>query len=127
MNPFKELAILIGGLTGLLAGIGAILYTFGYLVTRAQLNLLGLSGLFEYPNEHFICAIGRVPGRGCVSSRRTSEEGPYVKLPGPASWIPLFVLTTLYALRSEATTDQGRPFSGSYRPSRPLPGAGPYL
>ncbi len=54
MNLFKGVAIFIGWLTGSLAGIGAILYACGYLVTRAQLNLLGLYGFFEYSNEHFL-------------------------------------------------------------------------
>lgn len=54
MGLFRAAALFIGGLTGSLAGIGALLYASGYLVTRAQLNLLGLHGLFEYGNEQFV-------------------------------------------------------------------------
>lgn len=54
MNLFKGIAIFIGWLTGSLAGIMAISYACGYLVVRAQLNVLGLFGLFEYPKEHYL-------------------------------------------------------------------------
>jgi hypothetical protein len=54
MNLFKALAISIGWLTSSLAGIGAILYACGYLITRAQFHLLGLDVLFEYGNEHYL-------------------------------------------------------------------------
>lgn len=54
MDLFKGIAIFIGWLTSSLAGIAAILYAFGYLIVRAQLNLLGLFGLFEYGHEHYL-------------------------------------------------------------------------
>jgi len=54
MDLFKGIAIFVGWLTSSLAGIGAIFYACGYLVVRAQLNMLGLFGLFEYPKEHYL-------------------------------------------------------------------------
>lgn len=39
---------------GSLAGISAILYTCGYLVTRAHLSMLGLFGLVDYGADHFL-------------------------------------------------------------------------
>ncbi|OPY85878.1 MAG: hypothetical protein A4E72_01820 [Syntrophus sp. PtaU1.Bin208] len=54
MDLFKGIAIFVGWLTSSLAGIVAIFYSCGYLVVRAQLNMLGLFGLFEYPKEHYL-------------------------------------------------------------------------
>lgn len=54
MDLFKGIAIFVGWLTSSLAGIVAILYACGYLLVRAQLNMLGLFGLFEYPKEHYL-------------------------------------------------------------------------
>ncbi len=54
MNLFKAVAISIGWLTSSLAGMRAILYACGYLITRAQLHLRGLDVLFEYGNEHYL-------------------------------------------------------------------------
>ncbi len=54
MDLFKGIAIFIGWLTSSLAGIAAILYAFGYLIVRAQLNLLGLFGLFDYGHEYYL-------------------------------------------------------------------------
>lgn len=42
MNILKAVAKFIGWLSGSLAGIGAILTVFGYLITIANLRLLGL-------------------------------------------------------------------------------------
>lgn len=44
----------IVGLGGALAGISAILYACGYLVTRAHLSLLGLYGLIEFNNDYIL-------------------------------------------------------------------------
>lgn len=41
-------------LGGSLAGITAMLYAAGYLVTRAHLNLLGLYGIVDFGNDYFI-------------------------------------------------------------------------
>lgn len=41
-------------LGGSLAGITALLYACGYLVTRAHLHMLGLYGFVEFENEHFL-------------------------------------------------------------------------
>jgi hypothetical protein len=41
-------------LGGSLAGITAMLYAAGYLVTRAHLNLLGLYGIVDVGNDYFI-------------------------------------------------------------------------
>lgn len=54
MSLLKGIAAFSGWLTGALAGVGAILYALGYLVTRAHLNFLGLSGLFDQNNFFFI-------------------------------------------------------------------------
>lgn len=54
MNLLKSVTLAIGWLSGSLAGLGAILYAFGYLITRAQLNLLGIEGLLAYSTDHFI-------------------------------------------------------------------------
>jgi hypothetical protein len=54
MDLFKGIAVFVGWLTTSLAGIAAIFYACGYLVVRAQLNMLGLFGLFEYPREHYL-------------------------------------------------------------------------
>jgi hypothetical protein len=54
MRFLRSVVGLIGGLTGSLAGIGAIFYACGYLVVRAHLRLLGLSGLFDYRNDQVV-------------------------------------------------------------------------
>lgn len=54
MGLFRGIAIFIGWLTSSIAGIAAIFYACGYLVARAQLNLLGLFGLFEHPREQYL-------------------------------------------------------------------------
>lgn len=54
MNILKEIAAFIGWLSGSLAGIGAILYACGYLITRAHLHMLGIDALYEYSNEHYM-------------------------------------------------------------------------
>ena len=49
LESFKSFLLWIGGT---LAGITALLYTSGYLVTRSHLAMLGLYGLIElaYPS-----------------------------------------------------------------------------
>ena len=54
MSLLKGIAAFTGWLTGALAGVGAILYALGYLVTRAHLNFLGVSGLFDQSNFFFV-------------------------------------------------------------------------
>lgn len=54
MDLFKSIALFVGWLTSSLAGIGAILYSCGYLVTRAQLRSLGLFGLFDLSPEYYV-------------------------------------------------------------------------
>ncbi len=55
MNIFRGVTVFIGWLTGSLAGIGAILYVFGYLITIAQLHLLGLDAqFFGYGNPYYV-------------------------------------------------------------------------
>ena len=51
LGGFKSFFLWIGGT---LAGITALLYTSGYLVTRSHLAMLGLYGLVEYGNDHFL-------------------------------------------------------------------------
>lgn len=59
MNLTKGIALFIGWLSGSLAGIGAILYACGYLLTSAQLHMLGLSGLVNYGHERYVEEGGR--------------------------------------------------------------------
>ena len=54
MDFFKNISVLIGRLTGSLAGIAAIFYACGYLVARSHLNMLGLFGLFDFPRERYL-------------------------------------------------------------------------
>ena len=54
MSLLKGIAAFSGWLTGALAGVGAILYALGYLVTRAHLNFLGVSGLFDQNSFFFV-------------------------------------------------------------------------
>jgi len=54
MDLIKGIALFLGWLSGSLAGIAAILYSFGYLVARAQLNLLGLQGLVAQDADYFL-------------------------------------------------------------------------
>jgi len=51
LEGFKSVLLWIGGT---LAGISALLYTSGYLVTRSHLAMLGLYGLVEYGSDHFL-------------------------------------------------------------------------
>jgi hypothetical protein len=51
LESFKAFLLWIGGS---LAGITALLYACGYLVTRAHMSMLGLHGLVEYGNDHFL-------------------------------------------------------------------------
>jgi hypothetical protein len=54
VSLLKGIAAFSGWLTGALAGVGAILYALGYLVSRAHLNFLGVSGLFDQNNFFFV-------------------------------------------------------------------------
>ena len=54
MNLIKEAAKFIGWLTGMLAGIVAILYAFGYLVVQTQLHLLGVDALLPSGREYYL-------------------------------------------------------------------------
>jgi hypothetical protein len=51
LEGFKAFLVWVGGS---LAGITALLYACGYLVTRAHMSMLGLYGLVEYGNDHFL-------------------------------------------------------------------------
>jgi len=55
VNIFKEAAKFIGWLSGALAGIAALLTVFGYLITTANLHLLGMDPLvINYDTEFYI-------------------------------------------------------------------------
>ncbi|MEJ5365428.1 MAG: hypothetical protein WHS86_10025 [Desulfosoma sp.] len=54
MELFRGIAAFIGWLTGSVAGMAAIFYACGYLVSRAHLKMLGLFGLFEFPKERYL-------------------------------------------------------------------------
>jgi hypothetical protein len=53
MGLLKRTTVFIGWLSGSVAGLGALLYAAGYLVTRAHLHLLGLDRLLVPGNERF--------------------------------------------------------------------------
>jgi len=50
----KEIAKLIGWLSGSVAGIAAILYACGYLASQTFLHLLGIGGLVSYDYEIYL-------------------------------------------------------------------------
>lgn len=54
MTLLRGIAVAIGWLSGALAGIGAGFYACGYLITRAQLHLFGVSGFFPLSADHFV-------------------------------------------------------------------------
>jgi hypothetical protein len=55
MNVLKQIGLTFGWLSGALAGIGAFLYCFGYLITAADLHLLGLDiFIFNYKPSFYI-------------------------------------------------------------------------
>jgi hypothetical protein len=54
MDLFKGIALFIGWLTSSAAGIAVLLYSCGYLISRAQLHLLGLFGLIDQSNDYFL-------------------------------------------------------------------------
>ena len=54
MDLFKAIAASIGWVTSSFAGISAILYACGYLISRAQLRSLGLSGFLERSPDYFL-------------------------------------------------------------------------
>src|SRR6266567_7878283 len=55
MYVLKQVGLTFGWLSGALAGIGAFLYCFGYLITAADLHLLGLDVfIFSYNPSFYI-------------------------------------------------------------------------
>lgn len=54
MGFFKEIAKLIGWLSGSVAGIAAILYACGYLASQTFLHLLGIGGLVNYDYQTYL-------------------------------------------------------------------------
>jgi hypothetical protein len=50
----RTFATFIGWLAGALAGVSAIFYAIGYLITRSHLTLLGIYGLFDEGNVQLI-------------------------------------------------------------------------
>jgi hypothetical protein len=54
INVVTRTRAFIVGLGGALAGITAILYACGYLVTRAHQSLLGLYGLIDFNNDYIL-------------------------------------------------------------------------
>lgn len=54
MNLLRGIATALGWLSGSIAGIGAVVYACGYLITRAQLHLFGVSGFFPLSADHFV-------------------------------------------------------------------------
>lgn len=54
MNVFKEITTALGWLSGSLAGIAALFFSCGYLITRAHMNLLGVSAIFSFTQEQYM-------------------------------------------------------------------------
>ena len=54
MKLLRGIAVGLGWLSGALAGISAVVYACGYLITRAQLHLFGVSGFFPLSADHFM-------------------------------------------------------------------------
>jgi hypothetical protein len=54
MNVLRGITVALGWLSGSLAGVGAVVYVCGYLLTRAQLHVFGLSGFFPLSADHFM-------------------------------------------------------------------------
>ena len=54
MKLLRGIAVAVGWLSGSLAGISAVVYACGYLITRAQLHLFGVSGFFPLSADHFM-------------------------------------------------------------------------
>ncbi|HEX5720414.1 MAG TPA: hypothetical protein VF179_29940 [Thermoanaerobaculia bacterium] len=54
MNLFKGIAVFIGWVTSSFAGIAAVLYACGYLISQAQLRSLGLSGILERTPDYYL-------------------------------------------------------------------------
>lgn len=54
MNIFKEITTVLGWLSGSLAGIAALFFSCGYLITRAHMNLLGVSAIFSFTQEQYM-------------------------------------------------------------------------
>lgn len=54
MSLFRETAKFIAWLTGSLAGIAAIFYACGYILTRSNLRLLGLQDLLAYDYQYYL-------------------------------------------------------------------------
>jgi hypothetical protein len=54
MTLLRTIAATLGWLSGALAGVGAVLYACGYLITRAQLQVFGVTGFFPLSTDHFV-------------------------------------------------------------------------
>lgn len=54
MNIFKAITAVLGWLSGALAGIAALFFSCGYLITRAHMNLLGVSAIFSFTQEQYM-------------------------------------------------------------------------
>jgi hypothetical protein len=54
LSLVRTIAAFVGWLTGALAGVGAILYSLGYLIFSAHLKFLGVSGILDENGVHFI-------------------------------------------------------------------------
>jgi hypothetical protein len=54
MTLLRTIAALLGWLSGALAGVGAVFYASGYLITRAQLQVFGVTGFFPLSTDHFV-------------------------------------------------------------------------
>jgi hypothetical protein len=54
MHLLKAITVSAGWLSGSAAGIGLVLYAWGYLITRSQLNLLGIESVVTYSGDQFV-------------------------------------------------------------------------
>jgi hypothetical protein len=87
MSLFKAIALFVGWITSSLAGIGAILYACGYLISRAQLRSLGLFGILERPTDYYL-----QEGANFFVGLVTISLGPLIPWLIFAGWILLFLL-----------------------------------
>jgi hypothetical protein len=94
MGLLKRTTVFIGWLSGSVAGLGALLYAAGYLVTRAHLHLLGLDRLLVPGNERFIeeganffLVTGQILIHDCLSLVALAVALVLIGLAAVAVWI----------------------------------------
>ena len=94
LSLVRTIAAFVGWLTGALAGVGAILYSLGYLIFSAHLKFLGVSGILDESGAHFIQEGGVFAADVILQMLRSyalpllSIVGVFaVLLVGPGAWL----------------------------------------